>query len=66
MICENSGWVNLHHAYYGEYGFEKDEDLYCLCKEHHDLFHELIGKTQKDMRTETKEFVHTLKAELKS
>lgn len=52
-LCGSPRFVQLHHAYYGEYGKEKDEDLVPLCQPHHEQLHSIIGKTKKDMRKET-------------
>lgn len=56
-VCGSSKYINLHHAYYGEYGNERDEDLVPLCREHHEMFHEQFGKTKKDMRKDTNKFI---------
>lgn len=57
VICGGHEHINLHHAFYGNYGFEEDDDLVCFCEHHHLEFHTLIGKTKKDMRQETNNFV---------
>jgi hypothetical protein len=54
-ICK-SFRVDLNHIYYGNYGFEKDEDLVPLCRTHHDALHRKIG-VHKDMRYATADFI---------
>lgn len=56
-LCRSSKFVQLHHSFYGEYGFEKDEHLVPLCQPHHFLFHKEIGKVKKDMTKETLKFL---------
>jgi hypothetical protein len=54
-ICK-SPHVDLNHIYYGNYGFERDEDLIPLCRPHHEALHRKIG-VQKDMRYATADFI---------
>jgi hypothetical protein len=54
-ICE-SPRVDLNHKYYGNYGFEKDEDLVPLCRVHHEALHREIG-VHKDMRYATEDYI---------
>lgn len=56
VICKTSKRVDLHHMLYENYGFEKDEDLMALCREHHLAFHSNYP-LQKDMRKDTIEFM---------
>lgn len=56
-VCYTGDFIHLHHAFYGEYGSEKDEHLFPLCQKHHSEFHEQIGKTKKDMIKETLKFI---------
>lgn len=63
-ICGSSRYINLHHKKYGNYGFEKDEDLVSLCQKHHEQFHTEFGKTKGNMSKETDEFIYREKSEL--
>ena len=63
-VCGKSKYVQLHHAYYGEYGKEKDEDLVPLCIEHHEELHSMLGKTKKDMREETLDALEVMEYEI--
>jgi hypothetical protein len=54
-VCR-SPHVDLNHIYYGNYGFEKDEDLIPLCRSHHEALHRHIG-VRKDMRYATGDFI---------
>jgi len=56
VICGSSGFINLHHIVYGNYGIEKDEHLVALCRYHHQLYHDTY-KTKRNMEKETLEFI---------
>lgn len=55
--CDCFERIHLHHAFYSERGKETHDHLYALCEKCHDMFHEKIGKTKKDMIAETEEFI---------
>lgn len=64
QICLTTNFVHLHHAFYGDYGIEKDSNLVSLCEYHHLKFHKEIGRTRKDMMIETIEFIKRERATL--
>lgn len=55
-ICYSPIQVNLHHAVYANFGREKNEHLYPLCREHHKQFHEIHG-VKGNMLLETQQFI---------
>lgn len=55
-LCRSTFRVELNHIYYENFGFEKDEDLIPLCREHHEALHRHIG-VSKDMRYATADFI---------
>jgi len=55
-LCHSTSHVELNHIYYGNFGFEKDEDLIPLCRGHHEMLHRHIG-VSKDMRYATADFI---------
>lgn len=65
LICKGSYSIQLHHAFYGNYGNEADTDLIPLCVEHHARIHQLIGKVKRDMRKETLEAIEIMEYEQK-
>lgn len=56
-ICGSRERLNLHHKTYARLGCELDIDLVPLCGDHHDEFHEVQGKTTKDMVSATDQFI---------
>lgn len=56
FVCKSTNYINLHHIVYGEYGYEKDENLIPLCDFHHNLFHEQY-ELSGNMSEQTLEFV---------
>lgn len=55
-LCGSGARVELNHIYYGNFGFERDEDLIALCRRHHEELHAEIG-VSKDMRYATAIFI---------
>lgn len=55
-LCSSCEHVQLHHLKYGNFGFEKDEDLIPLCKQHHEEFHIEFGCNPKTMMKDMKDF----------
>jgi len=55
-VCFSSKYIDLHHMVYGNYGFERDEFLVPLCREHHGAFHAEVGVKQ-NMLAETHTFI---------
>lgn len=45
VICFSSNYCDLHHIVYenSEFGFEKDENLVCLCRDCHEEYHAIYG-----------------------
>ena len=55
-LCHSTIFVELNHIYYGNFGYEKDEDLIPLCSSHHEALHRYSG-VSRDMRYATADFV---------
>lgn len=60
-VCKSSNYIQLHHKFYGKYYFEEDSDLIALCTFHHKELHLAIGKTKRDMRQVTDDFILEMK-----
>ncbi len=54
--CGSTHKVELHHMMYGQFGYETDDVLVCLCDYCHDEFHSK-QRTKTDMIKETELFI---------
>ncbi len=61
VVCGSCNYIQLHHKLYADFGFEKDENLVALCGFHHQQIHSAIGKTKKNMITETNNYIDEMK-----
>lgn len=62
-ICHSTKHIALHHMIYKNYGFESDDSLIPLCKEHHSDFHENYP-VKANMKCQTLEYILEKREEL--
>ena len=67
-VCKVCGAkdIQLHHLTYERLGNERDEDLIPLCRQHHSLFHEMLGGSRRKMEVETRTFIQAAQFDLEA
>ena len=54
-LCGSEFRLEVHHSSYEHLGDERDEELFCLCRDCHELIHNLIEKRNKNARDEERD-----------
>lgn len=54
-LCGSSNKLEVHHATYEHLGEERDDELFCLCRNCHEIIHSLIEKRNKNARDEERD-----------